>query len=112
MTDQIKIDFDAFSRLSPQVKTVVQQLVTDHDSAGVLARANVSADGQSPSFLAAQRMTTEALPKILGVIGNRMTEVSDTAAKGVRVLQVLDEQGLQSVATSTPTLLRPPPSKA
>ncbi|AMU27708.1 hypothetical protein [Mycobacteroides abscessus] len=32
-----------------------------------------------------------------------MTEVSDTATKAVRVLQVLDEQGLQSVATSTPT---------
>lgn len=112
MTDQIKIDFDAFSRLSPQVKTVVKGLVTDHDSSGVLGRANVGADGQSPSFLAAQRMTTEALPKILGVIGSRMTEVSDTAAKAVRVLQVLDEQGLQGVATSTPTLLPPPPAKA
>ncbi|AMU27709.1 hypothetical protein [Mycobacteroides abscessus] len=66
MSDQIKIDFDAFSRLSPQVKTVVKGLVTDHDSAGVLARANVGADGQSPSFRAAQRMTSEALPKISG----------------------------------------------
>ncbi|GLE59683.1 hypothetical protein NJBCHELONAE_49970 [Mycobacteroides chelonae] len=112
MTDQIKIDFDAFSRLSPQVNAVVKRLVTDHDSTSVLERANVGGDGQSPSFLAAQRMTTGALPKILGVIGNRMTEVSDTAAKAVRVLQVLDEQGLMGVATSTPTLLPPPPAKA
>ncbi|MFA4084259.1 hypothetical protein ONA92_21415 [Mycobacteroides salmoniphilum] len=112
MTDQIKIDFDAFSRLSPQVNAVVKRVVTNHDGVGVLGRANVPADGQSPSFLAAQRMTTEALPKILGVIGNRMTEVSDTATRAVRVLQVLDEQGLMGVATSAPTLLPPPPAKA
>ncbi|SHQ64491.1 Uncharacterised protein [Mycobacteroides abscessus subsp. bolletii] len=110
MTDQIKIDFDALSRLSPQVGAVANQLVTASDSSGVLGRVNVSTDGQSPAFLAAQRVTTEAIPKILRVIGNRMTEVADTATKAVRVLQVVDEQGLMGVATSTPTLL--PPAKS
>lgn len=106
MADQIKIDFDALSRLSPQVQAVVKKLVTDYDG----EVANVPADGQTPASLAARRVTTEAMPKILGVIGNRMTDVSDIATRAVGVLKALDEQGLQAMVTSTPTLL--PPQKA
>ncbi|MEC4842613.1 hypothetical protein R2360_25345 [Mycobacteroides chelonae] len=107
MTDQIKIDFDALSRLSPQVKAVVQKLTSAGAGEAALGRASVPADGQTPSLLAAQRVTAEGLPKILGVIGNRMTEVSDLATKAVRQFKVLDEQGLQAAVTSTPTLLPP-----
>lgn len=102
MTDQIKIDFDALSRLSPQVQAVVQALATDNNSD---AGTDVPADGQTPAFLAARRVSTEAVPKILGVIGNRMTDVSDIATRGVGVLKALDEQGLATLVTSTPTLL-------
>lgn len=101
MSDQIKIDFDALSRLSPQVAAVVRRLASSQT-------ATVPTEGQTPSALAAQRVTAERIPKILGIIGTRMTDVSNLATRAARQFQVLDEQGLQAVATSTPTLLPKP----
>jgi hypothetical protein len=105
MSNQFEMDMDALGRLSPQVQGVADRLTKDHDGSDVLRGQTVPAGGETPSLLAARTMTTDVVPGIEKQAANRFIAVADLVTEAARRIKGLDDAGLRSLISATPSLL-------
>ena len=105
MSDQLQIDLEALGRLSPQVRGLADRLSGDHDGADAVRGPTVPAGGETPSLIAARTVSTDVVPGVERQVANRFTVVADLVTEAGRRMGQLDEQGLQQMVSTAPSLL-------